>query len=56
MGGVLAGAYAGCHEGEPRNAVAVASMLALTVVAPMLGMARAALDLTLATRGPQACP
>ncbi|XUL88160.1 acyl-CoA dehydrogenase family protein [Streptomyces galilaeus] len=49
MGAVLAGAYAGRHEGEPRNAVAVASMLALTVVAPMLGMARAALDLTLAT-------
>ncbi|MFK0110530.1 acyl-CoA dehydrogenase family protein [Streptomyces sp. NPDC091217] len=49
MGGVLAGAYGSRHEGEPRNAVAVASMLALTVVAPMLGMARAALDLTLAT-------
>lgn len=41
--------YAGRHEGEPRNAVAVASMLALTVVAPLLCMARAALDPTLAT-------
>ncbi|MFF8729313.1 acyl-CoA dehydrogenase family protein [Streptomyces sp. NPDC015171] len=49
MGGVLAGAYAGRHEGEPRNAVAVSSMLALTVVAPMLGMAGAALELALAT-------
>lgn len=49
MGGVLAGAYATRHDGESQNAVAVASMLALTVVAPMLGMARAALDLTLAT-------
>ncbi|MFD7834703.1 acyl-CoA dehydrogenase family protein [Streptomyces sp. NPDC059761] len=49
MGGVLAGAYATRHEGEPRIAVAAASMLALTVVAPMLGMARAALELTLDT-------
>ncbi|MER7184434.1 acyl-CoA dehydrogenase family protein [Streptomyces hyaluromycini] len=49
MGAVLAGAYGTRYEGEPRNAVAIASMLALTVVAPMLGMARAALDLTLDT-------
>ncbi|MER5787869.1 acyl-CoA dehydrogenase family protein [Streptomyces sp. NPDC001980] len=49
MGAVLAGTYATRYEGEPRNAVAVASMLALTVVAPMLGMARAALDLALDT-------
>ncbi|WP_089101901.1 acyl-CoA dehydrogenase family protein [Streptomyces hyaluromycini] len=49
MGAVLAGVYATRYEGEPRNAVAIASMLALTVVAPMLGMARAALDLTLDT-------
>jgi 3-hydroxy-9,10-secoandrosta-1,3,5(10)-triene-9,17-dione monooxygenase len=49
MGAVLAGVYATRYEGEPRNAVAVASMLALTVVAPMLGMARAALDLALDT-------
>lgn len=51
MGAVLAGEYATSHEGEQGLAVAVASMLALTVVGPMLGMARAALDLTLNTAG-----
>ncbi len=56
MGGVLADAYGGRHEGEPRNAVVVASMLALTVVAPMLGIARAALDLALATAARKPMP
>ncbi|MEV6175279.1 acyl-CoA dehydrogenase family protein [Streptomyces sp. NPDC051954] len=51
MGAVLAGAYATRHEGEPHIAVAPASMLALTVVAPMIGMARAALELTLDIAG-----
>jgi 3-hydroxy-9,10-secoandrosta-1,3,5(10)-triene-9,17-dione monooxygenase len=51
MGAVLAGAYATRHEGEPHIGVAPASMLALTVVAPMLGMARAALELTLDIAG-----
>ncbi|MFJ8848570.1 acyl-CoA dehydrogenase family protein [Streptomyces cyaneofuscatus] len=48
MGGVLAGAYAAAADGE-RFKVSVSSQLALTVVAPMLGMARAALELTLET-------
>lgn len=51
MGAILAGEYATSHDGEPGLAVAVASMLALTVVGPMLGMARAALELTLNTAG-----
>lgn len=51
MGAILAGEYATSHEGEPGLAVAVASMLALTVVGPMLGMASAALELTLNTAG-----
>ncbi|MFI7000421.1 acyl-CoA dehydrogenase family protein [Nocardia sp. NPDC050175] len=48
MGGVLAGAYAE-HAEEARFRVATSSQLALTVVAPMLGMARAALELTIRT-------
>ncbi|WP_433654790.1 acyl-CoA dehydrogenase family protein [Nocardia sp. CA-128927] len=48
MGGVLAGAYAERAQ-EARFRVAVSSQLALVVVAPMLGMARAALELTVRT-------
>ncbi|MGW8378877.1 acyl-CoA dehydrogenase family protein [Streptomyces sp. ODS28] len=49
LNSVLTGAYASRHPDEPLIAGAVASVLSLTVVAPLLGMARGALDLTLDT-------
>jgi 3-hydroxy-9,10-secoandrosta-1,3,5(10)-triene-9,17-dione monooxygenase len=49
LGPVLAGEYAAQRPDEPFLRAAASSFLALSVVGPMLGMARTALDLTLDT-------